>query len=165
MIQMFKSWINLILCMGILFCIIQLIIPNTKLKKYTYSLIGIVTIITFLTPVIKMFKNLNVSNVSDIFLNVENAQTMSMNKDALSKFEAIKDNSVKENFKASLEGDIRNKLKEKIHDFDVNVEVTKDYNIEKIIIHTKENVTEDITTYISNEYDITRDKVELSEGK
>ena len=57
MLDTFRNWINMILALGILFTVIRIIVPNTKLKKYIYSLMGIVTIIVILSPVINLVKN------------------------------------------------------------------------------------------------------------
>ena len=58
MLDTFRNWINMILALGILFTVIRIIVPNTKLKKYIYSLMGIVTIIVILNPVINLIKKL-----------------------------------------------------------------------------------------------------------
>ena len=46
MVDILKNWITTMLCIGIFLTFIQMIVPNTNLKKYIYSLIGVVTIIT-----------------------------------------------------------------------------------------------------------------------
>ena len=50
MVDILKNWITTMLCIGIFLTFIQMIVPNTNLKKYIYSLIGVVTIITLILP-------------------------------------------------------------------------------------------------------------------
>lgn len=45
MIENFRDWINALLCLGIFTTLIQLIMPKNNIRKYIYSLIGIVTIV------------------------------------------------------------------------------------------------------------------------
>ena len=56
-VEIFKSWISSMLCIGIFIAFVQLMMPKTNLKKYIYSLIGIVTILTVVSPIINMFEN------------------------------------------------------------------------------------------------------------
>ena len=56
MVDILKNWITTMLCIGIFLTFIQMIVPNTNLKKYIYSLIGVVTIITLILPAYNYFK-------------------------------------------------------------------------------------------------------------
>ena len=76
MLDVFKEWISAILAIGILFTVIRIILPNTNLKKYIYSLIGIVTILVIINPVISLIKNNNIDNIKSIFLNATDRKSV-----------------------------------------------------------------------------------------
>ena len=106
MLDTFRNWINMILALGILFTVIRIIVPNTKLKKYIYSLMGIVTIIVILSPVINLIKNGDLENsFKNIFLNMASAETLNTEYTNLSNYEDVNKNNVKENFKLNVEND------------------------------------------------------------
>ena len=115
MLDTFRNWINMILALGILFTVIRIIVPNTKLKKYIYSLMGIVTIIVILSPVINLIKNGDLENsFKNIFLNMASAETLNTEYTNLSNYEDVNKNNVKENFKLNVENDIKQKLAQNI---------------------------------------------------
>lgn len=162
MIYIFKSWIQSILCIGILFTIIRIILPNTNLKKYTYSLIGIVTIIAIFNPVIAFARNNNITTIKDIFLNSTELANKNINYTDISNYEDVNKNNVKENFKHSVEEDIKLKIQENVNsNVDVNIEITDTYNIKKINIIIYEDTPFDISTYLSSEYDLDKKIIEI----
>lgn len=162
MIYIFKSWIQSILCIGILFTIIRIILPNTSLKKYTYSLIGIVTIIAIFNPVINFARNNNITELRNLFLNSAELANRNINYTNISNYEDVNKNNVKENFKHTVEENIKQKIKENINSsVDVNIEITDTYNIKKINITVYEDTPFDISTYISNEYDLDKKIIEV----
>lgn len=162
MIYIFKSWIQSILCIGILFTIIRIILPNTNLKKYTYSLIGIVTIIAIFNPVINFTRNNNITELRNLFLNSAELANRNINYTNISNYEDVNKNNVKENFKHTVEENIKQKIKENINSsVDVNIEITDTYNIKKINITIYEDTPFDISTYISNEYDLDKKIIEV----
>ena len=71
MIESFKNWISALLCIGIFISILELILPKSKIKKYVYVLVGIVTTITIISPGINLLKRddiaKSVSTVVDNF--------------------------------------------------------------------------------------------------
>ena len=165
MLEVFKNWISSILAIGILFTIIRIILPNSHFKKYIYSLIGIVTIIVIISPVISAVKSTNFDNIKDIVLNATNIDSSDVNYTNLSNYEDINENNVKKNFITSVENDIKEKLSSNIdNNVDVNIEITDTYNIEKINITLYGETSFDILSFISEEYDIGKDKINLQRG-
>lgn len=165
MLEVFKNWISSILAIGILFTIIRIILPNSHFKKYIYSLIGIVTIIVIISPVISAVKSTNFDNIKDIVLNATNIDSSDVNYTNLSNYEDVNENNVKKNFITSVENDIKEKLSSNIdNNVDVNIEITDTYNIEKINITLYGETSFDILSFISEEYDIGKDKINLQRG-
>ena len=165
MLDVFKNWISSILAIGIVFTIIRIILPNSHFKKYIYSLIGIVTIIVIISPVISAVKSTNFDNIKDIVLNATNIDSSDVNYTNLSNYEDVNENNVKKNFITSVENDIKEKLSSNIdNNVDVNIEITDTYNIEKINITLYGETSFDILSFISEEYDIGKDKINLQRG-
>ena len=166
MLDTFRNWINMILALGILFTIVRIIVPNTKLKKYIYSLMGIVTIIVLLSPVINLIKNGDLENsFKNIFLNMASAETLNTEYTNLSNYEDVNKNNVKENFKLNVENDIKQKLAQNIdNEIQVEIDITDTYNIDKVTINIVGDTSFDIASFINQEYDIDRQKVIIQKG-
>lgn len=166
MLDTFRNWINMILALGILFTVIRIIVPNTKLKKYIYSLMGIVTIIVILSPIINLIKNGDLENrFKDIFLNMATAETLNSEYTNLSNYEDINKNNVKENFKLNVENDIKQKLTQNIdNEVQVEIDITDTYNIDRVIVNIVGDTSFDIASFINQEYDIDRQKVIIQKG-
>lgn len=165
MLDVFKNWISSILAIGILFTIIRIILPNSHFKKYIYSLIGIVTVIVIIGPVISAIKSTDIDNMKNIILNATNLGSSEVNYTNLSNYENVNENNVKKNFISSMENDIKEKLSKNIdNNVDVNIEITDTYNIEKINITLYGETSFDILSFISEEYDIGKDKINLQRG-
>ena len=166
MLDVFKEWISSILAIGILFTIIKIIIPNTNLKKYIYSLMGIITVIVIINPVISFFKSNDLNSIKSILLNATNSiDTQNINYTSMSNYEDVNKNNVKENFKEHVESDIKEKLSESIgENVDVNIQITDTYNIQKVNVTIYKDTYFDIVSFISKEYDIDGSKITIQKG-
>ena len=166
MLDVFKEWISSILAIGILFTIIKIIIPNTNLKKYIYSLMGIITVIVIINPVISFFKSNDLNSIKSILLNATNSiDTQNINYTSMSNYEDVNKNNVKENFKENVESDIKEKLTESIgENVDVNIQITDTYNIQKVNVTIYKDTSFDIVSFISKEYDIDGSKITIQKG-
>ena len=166
MLDVFKEWISSILAIGILFTIIKIIIPNTNLKKYIYSLMGIITVIVIINPVISFFKSNDLNSIKSILLNATNTiDTQNINYTSMSNYEDVNKNNVKENFKENVESDIKEKLSESIgENVDVNIQITDTYNIQKVNVTIYKDTSFDIVSFISKEYDIDGSKITIQKG-
>lgn len=171
MIEIFKGWVSSMLCIGIIITFIQLIIPKTNLKKYIYSLIGIITIVTLVSPMISLLKDKNVEeSVSQVIANIE-SDTKSIDvveEEYQDKAESV----VREGFAQNMKKDIINKLSQKgVNVKTIDIFMTEQYNIEKLKICIEkinvgsssiENVTS-VIRYINEEYDLDFSKIEVIE--
>ena len=166
MLDVFKEWISSILAIGILFTIIKIILPNTNLKKYIYSLMGIITVIVIINPVISFFKSNDLNSIKSILLNATNSiDTQNINYTSMSNYEDVNKNNVKENFKENVESDIKEKLSESIgENVDVNIQITDTYNIQKVNVTIYKDTSFDIVSFISKEYDIDGSKITIQKG-
>ena len=166
MLDVFKEGISKILAIGILFTIIKIIIPNTNLKKYIYSLMGIITVIVIINPVISFFKSNDLNSIKSILLNATNSiDTQNINYTSMSNYEDVNKNNVKENFKENVESDIKEKLSESIgENVDVNIQITDTYNIQKVNVTIYKDTSFDIVSFISKEYDIDGSKITIQKG-
>ena len=166
MLDVFKEWISSILAIGILFTIIKIIIPNTNLKKYIYSLMEIITVIVIINPVISFFKSNDLNSIKSILLNATNSiDTQNINYTSMSNYEDVNKNNVKENFKENVESDIKEKLSESIgENVDVNIQITDTYNIQKVNVTIYKDTSFDIVSFISKEYDIDGSKITIQKG-
>lgn len=163
--DIFKEWINRIISLGVIFTILNLVVPNSKLKKYIYSLMGIVTLLVIGTPAVNLLKSAAIeSNMKKILLDMTSVETMNTNYTTISNYEDINKNNVKETFKENISNDIKEKLKDKVGDVDVKVEITLTYNIDKIDITTYKNTDYDIKSFVSQEYDVSKDKINIKVG-
>lgn len=175
MIENFKGYINTLLCLGIFITILQLIIPKNKLRKYIYSLIGIIIIIAVISPVINLMENENLeSGINEVLANID---SYSVNYDVnnIHEYKEANDNTVKNQVIIGIKMDIENKLKEKkIEVVSTDIYLEDNYDIKKVIVNIKNLNNNDtlfldlnsVVKYITEEYGIEYSKVEvIEEGK
>ncbi len=166
MIETFRNWINILLCLGIFITIIQLIMPKNKLRKYIYSLVGIVTIITIVSPVMNLLKNKNMEeSLKQVISNIDTGENSSLD---VQKYKDATENAVKTSFVNSLKVDVTNRLSQNgVEVIKTEIFVDSEYNIEKVEINVKKlnednvklsSVTQ-VVKYINEEYDIDLSKI------
>lgn len=170
MIDVFKSWISSMLCIGIFVTFITMIVPKNKTRKYIFSLIGVVTIFTLVSPVIKFINTDDLdSALSQVIENV--SVFNSSDEYEIDKYKNLGENLVKKDFEKKLKEDIKAKLLLKnINVNDIEVFLTEEYNIEKIEVKIKklvdgttiENVNK-VVSYINSEYDINYSNISVIE--
>ena len=168
MIEIFRNWIVALLCLSILIVIIQLVIPKTNLRKYIYTLIGIITVITIISPVVDLLKNNNIKeSITDVLSSFNtNDATISVNS---SDLEEKKTGLVKVQFIDSIKQDIKDKLESKnITVKSINVSVNDNYDITKLeikILKSKTGIVSvnEIVKYVNNEYSIDYSKISIVE--
>lgn len=171
MIEIFRNWIVAMLCLGILIVIVQLVIPKTNLRKYIYSLIGIVTVITIVSPIVDVLKTGNVSSsISSVLDSMSsNEDTITVNSDGL---QDKQNELLKVQFIENLKSDVMFKLAHKdVEVNSINISVDDDYNITKIevkiakinIEKTSLNSVNEVIKYINSEYDIDYSKISVIE--
>lgn len=170
MIDLFRNWISVLLCLGIFVTIIRLVIPKNNLRKYIYSLIGIITIIALVSPLIDIFKNNDMQDsIKSVLSNLDEQENVNVDTE---KYSNVKEEAVKKSFIQSIKNDVKSKLEEKsIVVKSVDVFISDNYDIEKIEINIEKidtskasisSVTQ-IVKYINEEYDIGYSKIEVIE--
>ncbi len=168
MIDLFKNFVNSLLCIGIFITFIKLIMPSGKVKKYIYSLIGIITIITIVSPFINFMQNVDVEeSIKDVISNIDMSENTSDDKEQTST-----NSSVKDVFLDKLKTDIKDKLSQNSVTTDkIEIYIDDSYNIEKMEINIKnlrktnsslENVNK-VVNYINQEYGIAYEKINIIE--
>lgn len=171
MIEIFRNWIVAMLCLGILIVIVQLVIPKTNLRKYIYSLIGIVTVITIVSPIVDVLKTGDVSSSISSVLNsmTSNEDTITVNSDGLQDKQK---ELLKVQFIENLKSDVMFKLAHKdVEVNSINISVDDDYNVTKIelkiakinVEKTSLNSINEVVKYINSEYDIDYSKISVIE--
>lgn len=171
MIEIFRNWIVAMLCLGILVVIVQLVIPKTNLRKYIYSLIGIITVITIVSPIADVLKTGNVnSSISSVLDSISsNEDTITVNSNGV---QDKQNELLKVQFIDNLKSDIMFKLAHKdVEVNDINISVDDDYNITKIEVKiskinvekTNLNSVNEVIKYINSEYDIDYSKISVIE--
>lgn len=168
MIEIFRNWIVALLCLSILIVIIQLVIPKTNLRKYIYTLIGIITVITIISPVVDLLKKQDIKeSIADVLSSFNtNDATVSVNSYDL---EEKKTGLVKVQFIDSIKQDIKDKLESKnITVKSINVSVDDNYDITKLeikILKSKNGIVSvnEIVKYLNNEYGIDYSKISIVE--
>ncbi len=171
MIDIFKNWISMMLCLGIFITFVQLIIPKTNLKKYIYSLIGIVTIITIISPIIDVMKNKEIEeSVSQVIANISDESNI--NESDLDKYKNANEDAVRIGFVEGMKSDVTAKLEEKgITVQDIEIFVTDQYNIEKMEVKIGKideekssiNSVNEVVKYINNVYELDYSKISVIE--
>jgi len=174
MIESFKTYINTLLCLGIFVTILQLIVPKNKLRKYIYSLVGIIMIITIISPVVNLLRNENVEDgINQVIANIDEYKLdNSINHES---FKEANEDTIKNQMITSLKQDIKIKLNNKnIEVNDIQIYLEDDYTIKKINLEIKNlnnsNISfsdlNSIIKYINEEYEIDYSKIEvIEEGK
>lgn len=168
MIEIFRNWIVALLCLSILIVIIQLVIPKTTLRKYIYTLIGIITVITIISPVVDLLKKQDIKeSIADVLSSFNtNDAAISVNS---SDLEEKKTGLVKVQFIDSIKQDIKDKLESKnITVKSINVSVDDNYDITKLeikILKSKTGIVSvnEIVKYVNNEYGIDYSKISIVE--
>lgn len=170
MLETFRNWINMLLGLGIFVTILQLVMPKNNLKKYIYSLVGIITIITIVSPVIDILKNETMNDsLKEVISNIDMEEMKEFDKE---KYLNVNQDAVKESFVSSLKMDIKNKLlQNSIQIVKSEIFVDSEYNIEKIEINIKKidennskfsSVTQ-VVKYINEQYDVDFSKIVVIE--
>ncbi len=170
MIKILENWITTVLCIGIFLTFIQMIVPNTKLKSYIYSLIGVITIITLVMPVANYLKTNQIEEVTQSVLNnIEIESQENFENDSTKNYDYTKEN-LKNEFTKKIKEDIKQKLELKgIKSEMISVIVSDEYVIQKINIKLNKNnanLKNDISTIfliIKENYNVDMDRIIVEE--
>ena len=153
--QQYLSTIIYICVFGI---ILELILPENKLKKYIGVLVSLIMILTFISPIIDVLQSEDV--VSTISSTLEEIQSKVEVKEY--DISGLQNKIVFSSTKESIEKDIYNSCKEKFsgkYEFDkVKISLNAKYTIEDIDIYVKGlqevALAGEIIDYVANTYSL-----------
>lgn len=142
-----------------IFCIIlELILPENKLKKYVNVLASLIILVTLISPVIDVLNNETVvSTISTKLKEITNGVEVKEYN-----FENIQNRLIFSSVREDLEQDIYTKLKEKFKlkyiVKEVKIELNKEYGLEELDVYVKGNIdaysASEIIDWIAKEYQI-----------
>ena len=153
-----KEYVSTIIYICIFMVILEMILPDNKLKKYVWVLVSLIIIITLINPIVNVLKNDNV--IEAISTGIENIQGKVHIKEY--DFNNLQSTMISTSVKKKLEDEIYSKCKER---FDlkyginkVKIILSEDYTIEDIDIYVKQlqeiASAAEIIDYIEKEYNI-----------
>ncbi|MDF2884814.1 MAG: stage sporulation protein [Clostridiaceae bacterium] len=126
MMQQLKDWVINICIVVFFVTAVEMILPDNKMKKYAKLILGLIIITVLIKPIIKVFdKNYDIDAYA-----TKAAETLSKGNynDDFTKYEQSNVNSTIENFNSNLKTLCEKILKEKMPQYNYNVEVKSEYN-------------------------------------
>lgn len=174
--SLFKEYVIKLLYIAIFGILLELIIPNNKLKKYIISVVSLLVIITILSPVINILKSDNVSEtITQVVETLSNNIDNNYEKQTKYDFSKYINSSITESTKEKIEQDIMEGIKKNNIDLDkvkdINIVLNDSYVIEKVEIYVDKiseidkniNVSK-IINEISTSYNIPVSVITIIEG-
>lgn len=160
-----KEYIIGILYVAVFSMLIELILPDTKLKKYILTFVSLLLIINIISPVVDILK---AKNVKTILNDVTNKISAEANRNLEESSYDFSKYSLTDSVKSKIEQSIKEKFGEKIED--VNILLDKEYKVEDVEIHIARGVEKMSNTEVSNfiqnlsdEYNIAQNKIKIIE--
>lgn len=152
------EYISTIIYICIFSVILELILPNNKLRKYIGVLVSLLVILTLVSPIINVLKNEQVTQV--ISSTIENIQSKVEIKEY--EFNNIENRIIFSSVKNDLESEIYTKCKEKLDTkfqiSKVKISLNEEYKIEDIDVYVKELeeviMAAEIIDFVANEFKI-----------
>lgn len=164
-----KEYISTIIYVCIFSVILEIILPNTKLKKYIATLVSVIVLVVIISPVIDIVKNENVTEV--ISKTIENvSKSTKPYKDSSYDFSNYNDRVIFTSVKEELEEEIYNSVKGEFSNElkinSVDIKLNTKFEIDKIIVYVK-NIyllgnANSVITYLENKYNIPNNKIEVN---
>lgn len=143
MIDALRNWIINICTIVIFITAIEMLLPNNTLRKYGKFVLGLILVVVIITPILNLFSEDFNPNTY-----IRNAEEYIDSEEYKVDYEKYRNENIKKtlkNFRANLELQCSNELKEEYpcDDFNVAVSVTydvesSDFNIEEIDIWVEE---------------------------
>ena len=163
-----KEYISTIIYIAIFSIILELILPNNKLKKYITSLIGLLVVLVISNPVINFLKN------EDVVLAISTAiDELTINNEEIKAYDFSKerDRIINSSVKEKLEQEIKQACDKELSKYKINgvsINLDKEYKVEAINI-TASNVTDvedarKIINYITDAYNVQEQVINIIKG-
>ena len=171
---MFKEYIIKILYISIFGILLELIIPNNKLKKHIISLLSLMAVITMLSPLINILKNDNINKtITDTIDTLSNNLSIEEKNEYKYDFSKYINSVITKTTKEKLEHEMIENIQKSYPDEIKNIQVmlSKEYIIEKIEIDiyrlesvNKSKHISEIIEKISKDYNIPKSIIVIVEG-
>lgn len=156
-----KEYISTIIYICIFSIVLELILPENKLKKYIGVLVSIIILLTLISPITTGLENKIVATISEVADNIE------FTKEKTSvDFSKLENKVVLSNVKKELEKEMYTSLQKQIKNVtSIEITLNQEYEIEKIIV-TAKDVSDvfsayKITEYLSTTYNINNTLIEV----
>ena len=121
MISAISSWAQQIIIAVMLATIFEMILPDSKNKKYVKTIIGLYILFTIISPIIKNFADGDISFASSEYLIEMNEISSSYQK-----FDNVTNGNIQDTYLLSLKQDIQGKLNKKGYiAATINIEIEK----------------------------------------
>ena len=137
MISFLSSWAEQVILAVIIATILELILPNSKNKKYIQMVIGVYVLFNIISPFVKNDFSIQLENI------VENSKSQTTSTEAVDQ--TSMDTRLKQICKEELEKDIKQKIEGQgyiVESCKVDIKIEEQTDIEKITLKVKkENKT------------------------
>lgn len=134
MVAWLKSWIITICTAVVFITVVEMMLPDNKMKSYGKFVMGLILMAVIMTPIIKMLnKNINI----DEYINkAEKSIKVDNYKSSVENYKRKDEENTKKQFKENLETTCMKLLKEKFPDADYSaeVEITEDEKSQMLVI-------------------------------
>lgn len=156
----FKEYVMSILYISIFGIILELFLPNTKLKKYVSSFVSLIIIITIISPIFNVLEQGKIEEVLDSALLAisNNTSVTSSNKVDFSKYI---DTTIVSRVKANLEQELYDNFSSSLENITevekVEVKLDNDYHIQEVNVYISEadlGIAKVILDKIISEYEV-----------
>lgn len=177
MINFLSSWAEQVVLAVIIATIIELILPNSKNKKYVQMVIGVYVLFNIISPVIKnkdifTFEEINLEKYSNSSNYEENNGQNYANNSNSEVDQTSMDLRLEKIYLEELENDIKTRFKEKNIEIskctiDAELDTTKkNAGIHLITVKVKDSVDKEVVNQIKQEiieeYEIDDNKVKIT---
>ncbi|AAK80047.1 stage III sporulation protein AF [Clostridium acetobutylicum] len=129
MLEWLKQWVITICTAALFITVIEIILPDNKLKKYSKFVLGLILMTVIVQPVIKVFNNAD--NINKYIVNAQNVFEKNTYDQELKGSDGEEINSIVDEFKKNLEDKCSKMLKNKYPDNDYSVTADVQYSSEK----------------------------------
>lgn len=163
-----KEYIRTLIYVSVFSIILEIILPETKLKKYISTMISLLVVLVTISPIIKFIKNEDILAVisetyNSIDINIEDGKSYGNN-------EMYSNEQIRLNTKRKLELDMLNKCNEKGYLVNrVEVNLTNEYLISEVNIYISNidtvNDAKKIINYIEDIYDLKKQVINIVKGE
>lgn len=164
----FKEYVTSILYIAIFGIILELFLPNSKLKKYVSAFISLVIIITIISPVFNVLKGEKIEEALDNALLAISNNTVAAKTESGIDFSKYMNTTIVSRVKDNLEQELYTSFSEKLEKITevkrVEVNLDSSYHIQEVVVYITEgeiNLVKIVLDKIISEYEIPSDMLKV----